>query len=338
MRSTLASLTCLALLASCSPKAPPPAGLQAAPVAMALLEETGRRCDAMGQHVRTRWQASAPLTATARETRAVVGFIVRKAGTRKTQEIAILQEEAERRVIDLEAQHDPKAALLRALVRETREHCAAVMAPAASSLPAYTQDLETHQGDRDLALEEARQGAASLSVEGNRQIASIYTRIAALKEPEPPVRPIFERRAAAAPAPAATEPGPDMTETLKRLEASLQGLSKGGAVPLTGFVVVDSWSWRRVGGNIRVEGSVRNPGFAPLDLGHAVARFSTASGDLIETREIPFDTGHLAPNESSHFSSTLGDTPRIQICRLSFTDSKGQSIQAIGDVELEKAP
>jgi hypothetical protein len=344
MRSILATLTCLAVLASCSPQAPAPAQLQAVPVTIALLEETGRRCDALGQLVAARWKASAPLTATALEARAIVGLIVRQTGTRTTRGIAFLQQEAEIRIADLEGQRDPKAPYLRSFLREAREHCSAVTTPAADSLAAYARNLELQQADRDLALEEARQSDATpLSVDGNHQVAEIYNRIAALQEPQPSPRPTFERRAAGTPptVPSASSEAKvpatsDVDAALKGLESALQGLVQAGAVPQNGILLLEPWSCRRAGGSIRVEGQVTNPGAAPIELGHVLANFSTSSGEPVATREAPFDTPRLASGQSSRFSLVLGDGPEVQTCSLAFTDRKGKNLRAIGDAVIRQ--
>jgi hypothetical protein len=339
MRSTFAALACLAVLASCSPREGTAPAIQSVPVAIALLEETGRRCDELGRLVAARWQASAPLTGSVLEVQGVVGFIVRQAGVRTSQGIAILQQEAELRINDLEGQRDPKAPLLRAFQRKAREHCSAVTGPRVESLAAYTQDLELKQADRDLALEEAREGTAPPSVEGNGQIAKIYNRIAEIREPAPPAPAKFERM----PPPAAAPPKPqeietplgtsDMAAALKGLEAMLRGMAKsGGATASNNTLYLDRWSCVRSGGSIKVRGWVANPSFRPMELGRVAVTFTTATGDLIETREGYFDSTHLEPLTSTGFSFDVADSSTIADCTVSFTDKKGQGLTITGNL------
>jgi hypothetical protein len=341
MRSILAALACLALFASCSPRGSAKEELQAVPVTIALLEESGRRCDELGRLVAERWQASASLTFTPQETQGFVGSIVRQAGAKTTVGLALLRQEAEIRIAGLETRRDPKAPLLRAYLQETGEHCSAVTAPSTGSLAAYAKDLELKQADRDLALEEAKEGTALPSVEGNRQITAIYNRIAAVQHPSPAPSPASERvalpRISGVAPTHGKPPTPISKSEQERFVAALESAAQDERVKAAQtFLYLRAWSCRRDGKFILVHGTVAASDFGPMELGRTIVLLMDAKGEPIETREGLFDNPHLGPSEATRFSFKVTDSPKAQKCNLSFTDNKGKELRLVGNGDQEE--
>jgi len=314
MRSTLPTLLGLVALTACTSEPAVQPDAQTGPVAIELLVQAANECDQLEQEIKSAWYSAPAVDG------AVLAQRILAANPGRGVRITILEQEAERRVAELKSRKDVMAEVVADLYAATRQHCATIAYPGIRDSNAYNRETRYAGDARFRAQNAAVKIAPPRDPKGDEEVRIITERI---QVAQAGLRPTVT---VSSPEPSTRSSRGGVSSDSAPSSTGDRGVafSAGG-----GALLLHSWSCRRSGETLRIEGEVQNTASTSLAEGIAVVKIVDYSGNEKASLDIPLQTRNLAPADRSRFSTTFNDKQRNAYrATISFTDGTGNRIDA----------